>query len=56
MRQGKEENMKQLFDKKGLETMEWILIGVAILIVAFAAYQFLGNQIANAVRGLGGML
>lgn len=48
--------MKQLFDKRGLETMEWILIGVAILIVAFTAYQFLGNQIANAVRGLGSML
>jgi hypothetical protein len=48
--------MKQILDNKGLETMEWIALGVALLIVVYAAYSFLGAQIASAVRGLAGML
>lgn len=48
--------MKQIFDKNGLETMEWIALGFALLIVVYAAYSFLGAQIASAVRGLARML
>jgi hypothetical protein len=48
--------MKLLSSKKGLETLEWILVGVCLVIVCYGAYTLLGNNIAANVKGLSGML
>ena len=46
---------KMIADRRALEMMEWAGVAAAIVLVAYLAYQFLGNDIANFVRGLGGI-
>lgn len=48
--------MKLLQDKSGIETSELAVVIVAVVIVAFAAYQLLGNSIAAVVSDIAGKL
>jgi hypothetical protein len=48
--------MKLLSSKKGLETLEWVLVGVALCIVAYGAYTILGGSISANIKGLSGMI
>lgn len=43
-------------DKKGLETLEWIGIGVVLIIAAMIAYQNLGGQIVGWVSQVAGAI
>jgi hypothetical protein len=47
--------MKQILDNKGIETLEWIVLAAALVVVVYLAYKYLGAQIAEAVRGLATM-
>lgn len=37
---------------RGLETVEWVLVGVAVVIIAFGAYSFLGERMNLWIRDL----
>lgn len=39
--------------RQGLETVEWVLVGVALVVIAFVAYTFLGERMNTWIRGLG---
>lgn len=39
--------------RRGLETVEWVLVGVALVVIAFAAYTFLGGRMNDWIRDLG---
>ncbi len=45
-------SVRFLRDRKALESSEYGVLAAAIIIVAYAAYQFLGGSIANVVNGV----
>ncbi len=47
--------MKFIADRRALETLEWVMVGAGVAVVAYVAYQYLGESIANFVRSLAGM-
>ncbi|WP_217924721.1 hypothetical protein [Miltoncostaea oceani] len=38
--------------RRGLETVEWVLVGVAVVLVAFFAYQLLGQEMVDFIGRL----
>lgn len=38
--------------RHGLETVEWVLVGVALVIIAFVAYQALGQSMKGWIEDL----
>lgn len=44
------------FQRKGLETVEWIGIGVVLIITAVIAYQSLGGNIVGWVGDVAGAI
>ncbi len=44
------------YQTKALETVEWIGIGVVLIITAVVAYQNLGGQIVNWVGQVAGAI
>lgn len=43
-------------DRKALETIEWIGIGVVLIIVAVTAYSVLGGQIVGWIQRVAGAI
>jgi Flp pilus assembly pilin Flp len=39
-------------DEKGLEVVEYVIIGTLVVIVTISGYQALGNRAANKVNAL----
>lgn len=39
--------------RRGLETVEWVLVGVALVVVAFVAYTTLGGSMSRWINDLG---
>jgi len=44
-------------DEKGVESIEWVGVGIAVLIIVFIAYDSgLGSIISNVLNSIGGEL
>ena len=43
---------KFMRDEDGLETVEWAVVGTAVVIVAIVAFQLLGTNTSNAMNAI----
>ncbi len=46
------DRLSYLRDQRGIETLEWILIGAIVAGVAFGTYTLLGGGLDNAVTNI----